>query len=414
MSAQMLKRLLEQRQNLASEMRQLLDAADSENRNFSAEEDEKYERLNGELDTLDKRATTLREGEEREKRAEEFRSQVDPLIRPTEDPIKRSEEEGLEAEFRSFLAGDRKRVEVRADKPMNLQELRTLSKLTSGAGGNTVKTSFYNRLIAHLIEVSGIMLAGPTLLTTTTGEKIQIPKTTAHSTATLIAEAGTISASDPAFGQAELDAYKYALLLQVSNELVTDTSVDLLGYLALEAGRAVGNAFGSHAITGDGSSKPNGVLTASTAGVTGAGSVAGVFTADNLVDLFYSVIAPYRNSPSAAWMMRDASMGAVRKLKDSNGQYLWQPSMQVGEPDTLLGKPVRTDPNMPAVAATAKSVLFGDFSRYFVRQVNGIRFERSDDFAFSSDLVTFRCIWRGDGELVDTTGAVKHFVGGAA
>ena len=120
------------------------------------------------------------------------------------------------------------------------------------------------------------------------------------------------------------------------------------------------------------------------------------------------------SSGSCGWLMRDATVAAVRKLKDTTGQYLWQPGLQAGSPDTILGKPVRTDPNVPAVALGAKSILFGDFSTYFVRQVESLRFERSDDFAFNTDLITYRAILRGDGDQVDTTGAIKHFIGNAA
>ncbi|HVK34446.1 MAG TPA: phage major capsid protein, partial [Microlunatus sp.] len=216
------------------------------------------------------------------------------------------------------------------------------------------------------------------------------------------------------FGQVSLDAYKYGFLLQVSHELANDTGVDLLGYLAMQAGRALGSGFGTHLVTGDGSSKPNGVLTASTLGKTGSASVAGAPNGDDLIDLFYSVIAPYRQSSSCGWMMRDATVAAIRKLKDSTGQYLWQPGLTEGSPDRILGKPVFTDPNMPAVALAGKSILFGDFSTYFVREVETVRFERSDDFAFNNDLITYRAILRGDGDQIDTTGAIKHFIGNAA
>jgi HK97 family phage major capsid protein len=132
-----------------------------------------------------------------------------------------------------------------------------------------------------------------------------------------------------------------------------------------------------------------------------------------LVDLQHSVDAAYRG-PNAAWTFNDLVLAYIRKLTDSQGLPIWQPSLQVGAPDTILGKPVNTDPNVAAVALSAKSVVFGDFSQYFVRTVQGIRFERSDDFAFQNDLVTFRCIFRADGDLVDTTGAVKYFAGNAA
>jgi HK97 family phage major capsid protein len=182
----------------------------------------------------------------------------------------------------------------------------------------------------------------------------------------------------------------------------------------MQTGRAVGNAYGVHAITGSGTAQPSGLVTGATLGVTGGAGVVGVPTADDLISLFYSVIAPYRNSPSCGWLMKDATLGTIRKFKTTTNDYIWQPSYQVGAPDTILGKPVNTDPNVAATALSAKSVVFGDVSQYFVRMVDSIRFERSDDFAFSSDLVTFRCILRADSALIDTTGAVKYFIGNAA
>jgi HK97 family phage major capsid protein len=126
------------------------------------------------------------------------------------------------------------------------------------------------------------------------------------------------------------------------------------------------------------------------------------------------VIAPYRASASCKWIMKDATVGAARKLKDTTGQYIWQPSLQAGAPDMLLGKPVLTDPNVPGVACRRRAVLFGDFSQFFVRFAGGVRFERSDDYAFNTDLVTFRALLRADCSLVDLTGAVKYYAGNAA
>ena len=274
-------------------------------------------------------------------------------------------------------------------------------------------TTFYGSLLEHMIASSAILSAGATVLNTTSGENIEVPVTTAFSTAALTAEAAEIAESDPAFVKRTLGAYKYGVIVQVSRELIDDTAVDLLGFLARQAGRAVGNKLGTDLVVGNGSSKPLGLFASTTLGVTGATSTAGVFTADNLIDLHYSVIAEYRMSPSCAWLMSDATIASVRKLKDTTNQYLWQPSLILGSPDSLLGKPIFTDPNVVAQATTAKSVAFGDMSAYWARIAGGIRFERSDDFAFTSDLVTFKCVVRGDGLLADRTGAVKHFVGGA-
>jgi HK97 family phage major capsid protein len=293
-----------------------------------------------------------------------------------------------------------------------LTELRTLSTLTTGAGGNLAPTDFYDQLIAHLIEVSGVMQAGPTILNTAGGEVLQIPKTTSHSTAASAAQAGTLPSSDPAFGLAQLQAYKYGIIIQVARELIDDSGVDLLGYLAMQAGRAIGNKFGSDLVTGTGTSQPTGFLPAATVGVTGTTTgVSGAPQYANLVDLEYSVIAPYRQSRSCYWIAADKTIGGFRKIVDSQGRPIWEPSMVLGSPDLLLGKPLVADPFMPAVATGATPVAFGDFAQFFVRLVGPVRFERSDDFLFNQDLVAFRCVLRGDGTLVDLTGAIKKYQG---
>lgn len=414
--------LLEKRATIVNEMRTLLDAAGDEA--LSGEQEASFQRANDEINAIDQLRGQLEDADKRASEQADATQRFGPTGTGTDASVidQGEERSALETELRSFLAGERRSVTIRPDAHVRdyaqaraiATQSRDLSKGTATAGGHTVGTSFYSQLVDHLIEVSGVLQAGPTVLITEKGENLPIPRTTAHSSGALVAEGAAISESDPAFNQLVLGAYKYGEMVQASYELLEDTYVDLLGYLAMQAGRAVGNALGAHLATGTGSSQPQGVATAASTGVTGGAGVTGAFTADNLIDLMFSVIAPYRNSPACGWLMRDATVAAVRKLKDTQGQYLWQPSLQVGAPDMLLGKPLHTDPNIAAVALSAKSVLFGDMSRYFVRQVRDIRFERSDDFAFANDLITFRCLVRGDGGLADTTGAVKAFVGNAA
>jgi len=412
--SEFIKRLQERRAGVWAEAKALLDTAEEQKRELTAEEEQTYQRLNSDLDAIDARAKDYAAAEQRTKDADEaFRALLDKEPAPEQQRGAADQETQRVRDWLTGASGSRA-LEIGPSQRMPLDQ-RTLSKLSAGAGANTVPISFYNQLVQHMIETSGVLAAGPTVLRTATGEQLQIPKTTAHSaSASIVAEAGTLSANEPTFGQVSLDAYKYGFLLQVSHELANDTGVDLLGYLAMQAGRALGNGFGVHLVTGDGSSKPNGVLTASTLGKTGSASVAGAPSSDDLIDLYYSVIGPYRQSPSCGWMMKDATLGAVRKIKDGNGVYVWQPGLTAGAPDTILSKPVYTDPNMPAVALAAKSILFGDFSTYFVREVETVRFERSDDFAFNTDLITYRAILRGDGDQIDTTGAIKHFIGNAA
>jgi HK97 family phage major capsid protein len=405
------ERLRERRANVWEEAKSLADSAAEENRNFSAEEQGKWDALNGEIDQLDTRIKSALETEKRAKDTDNLFNEIRGGKPEPRTPDDAKRQQGND-ELRSFLRGEKGRYyDVMPSGPINY---RVLSKLTSGAGGNTVPTSFYERLVQHLIEVSAIMQAGATVLNTNSGEAIQVPKTTSHSTAGIVTEGGTIGASDPAFGQITLGAYKYGTLIQVSRELLDDTGVDLEGYLAMQAGRALGNAFGAHAVTGTGTAQPRGVVTDATLGVTGGTGVVGAFTSDNLIDLFYSVIAPYRASGSTKWIMRDSSVAVARKLKDTTGQYIWQPGLTADAPDTILGKQVLTDPNVAATALAGKSVLFGDFSQFFIRLAGGVRFERSDDYAFNTDLVTFRALMRADSALVDLTGAVKYFQGNAA
>lgn len=405
--SEIVKRLRERRANVWEQAKELADKATEENRAFTAEEQGTWDGLNAELDALDKRIKSALDVEERAKAADEA---FDKIAGQKEE--KRQESKTV-SELRAFLRGDPGQPRAYDVVPQGPVDYRTLSKLSAGAGANTVPTSFYDRLVAHLIETSAVLQANPTVLNTTSGESIQVPKTTGHSTAAIVTEAAAIGTSDPAFGQITLGAFKYGVLVQVSRELLTDEGVDLEGYLAMQTGRALGNAFGAHMITGTGTGQPRGIVTDATTGVTGGTGVVGAFTADNLIDLQYSVIAPYRASMSCYWIVKDSTLASIRKLKDTTNQYIWQPSLQAGAPDLLLGKPIVTDPNIAAPALSAKSVIFGDISQYFVRMAGGVRFERSDDFAFNTDLVTFRALLRADAALVDLTGAVKVFAGGA-
>jgi HK97 family phage major capsid protein len=411
-------RLRDRRQNVWNEAKALTDLASDENRNFSAEEQGKWDVLNEEMDKLDAR---IKEALDTEQRMKDNDAAFDRLAgKPVQGG--RVQDSKEVSELRAFMRGDPgapKSFEVRREGLVPA-DFRTLSKLTSGAGGSTVPISFYDQLMAHLIEVSAILQAGATVLNTDSGETLQVPKTTGHSSAALTAEAAQLTASDPVFSQVSLGAFKYGTFIQVSTELVNDSGVDLQGYLAMQAGRALGNALGAALITGTGSTMPLGITASTSLGATGPTGQSGGLGptsatansgADFLFDLFYSVIAPYRASRACAWIVKDSTMAVLRKIKDTTGQYIFQPSLVAGTPDTMMGKPIYTDPFMPAVATSAKSIIFGDISQYFVRLAGGVRFERSNEFAWQNDLVSFRAIIRGDGVLVDQTGAVKHFIG---
>jgi HK97 family phage major capsid protein len=204
-----------------------------------------------------------------------------------------------------------------------------------------------------------------------------------------------------------LSAYKFGFLTQVSLELLEDSGVDMLGFLADQVGNAVGFAVGSALTVGSGSSQPNGIVTASSVGGT-SGTATG-FTADNLIDLYYSLDGAARQLPGVGWMMTGQSIGRVRKLKDSAGNFVFQPALGLGSPDTLLGQPIYENPSMAEATTGTKSVIVGHLPSYFVRQVGGIKLDRSDDFAFSAGLATFRATMRVDGNLPQTS-HIKHLL----
>ena len=422
MASEVTKRLRDRRLNLWEQCKELAEKAASENRNFDASEQGTWDALNSEMDQLDTRIKSALDAEQRMKETD---SAFDAIS--SKKPERRGGDGGyaypagsdgrdINAEIRAVLRGEKgaaKAIDlVHNTDALGPLNLRTLLSNT-GTPTSVVPTDFYDRLIAHLIEVSGILQAGPTLINTGGGETLQIPKTTAHSTASLTGQGATLPTADPAFALATLSAYKYGIMLQVARELVDDTAVDLIGYLAMQAGRAVGNSFGTDLINGNGSTKPSGLIfsTSASPGVTGPNASGGVATYANLVDMEYSVIAPYRQSRSCYWLAKDATIGSFRKIVDSQSRPIWEPSAVLGSPDLLLGKPLVADPFMPAVTANGFSLAFGDFAQFFVRLVGGVRFERSDDFAFGTDLITFRCLLRGDGTLVDTN-AIKLFKGG--
>lgn len=408
--------LQHRRQSVWHEAKALLDSATAAKRDLTAAEEASWQRLNADLDSMDQRIKSIADAEQRNRDTEAAFAALGVDV-PTNRSLS-SQDAELDRAFRSaILNNDRRPIEVTpTDRRSGFQPGVERRDLLTTSGSGMTATTFHNRLISHMVDSSSILAAGATLLQTDGGEAYRVPKSTAFSTAAIVTEGGAISESDPTLGTAALSAWKYGFMVQVSSELAQDANFDLLGYLAEQAGTAIGNGFGAHAITGDGSSKPRGITIDTTLGVTGGAGVAGAFTSDALIDLYHSVAEPYARSRSAAWLMRNATLGAVRKLKDSQNRYLFDVNAPLGSgaSGTLLGRPVYADPNVAAVALSAKSVVFGDLSKYWVRQAGPVRFERSDEYGFANDLISFRALARLDGTLVDTTGSCKHFIGNAA
>lgn len=438
MASTVATQLHEQVQRTWHEIEQITLHASHEHRNFNPDEQAKVDALHADLDRND---TRLKEVLALEARSAETTAAFNALEQRPANPAMTRTMDGFEAEARSFVTeghidmttGKRKELYVPSlnsrimhklstGRPMTPTEVRVL---TDGYVGNVPNTSggivpidFYDQLLSYLIEVSGVMQTGPTVLNTVGGEPIQVPIVNQHtglSSASQVtisaAQGGTLPSADPVFAQKTLTANKFGIMIQVSRELIDDSGVNLLGYLAMSAGRALGNFLGNELVNG-GSGISGNILAApvaviGTSGVsasgpaTAAGQVEGGPSYANLVDMEYSVIAPYRQSRSCYWLAADKTLGVLRKLTDTVGRPIWEPSTVLGAPDLLLGKPLVADPFMPAIGGGNKSIVFGDFSQYFIRMVGGVRFERSDDFAFSTDLVSFRAIIRADGNLMN-------------
>jgi HK97 family phage major capsid protein len=261
----------------------------------------------------------------------------------------------------------------------------------------------------------GPMLDVPTILNTAGGENLQIPSIgTYSSSSTVTAQGANFSESDPAFNSfTTLGAFKYGFIIQLSRELIEDAGVDITSFLAEQIGNGLGYNVQSALTTGGGTTAPTGIVTAAGSGITGGTSVSGAFTADNLIDLYYSLDGAARLLPGVGWMANGASLGAMRKLKDTAGNFVFNPALDGNQRDLLLGKPVYENPHMSNPGTGVKSVLVGHMPSYYVRTVGGIRLDRSDDFAFNADLVTFRASMRVDGNLPQTS-HIKYFVGGAS
>jgi HK97 family phage major capsid protein len=384
-------RQVEIRNRAWNEAKSILDKAAAEKRDLSAEEEQTYGRISKELEDRAATIAKLRDDESRELRMDaatrEIADQVRPMsAAPVADDI---------AHIRSLVMNEK--------RSHNFERRDILKSST----GSPVPTSFYDQVIMKARLIAPVLQTS-TVLNTAGGENLQIPSLSTYSVGTVTGEGSAIGESDPVFNSfITLGAYKYSFLVQLSNELLEDSGVDILGFMADQVGNALGYAVGSALTVGTGTDMPKGIVAASSVG--GTAGTATAFTADNLIDLLYSLDGAARNLPGVGWMMNGKSVGAVRKLKDTAGNYVFQPSLAMDSPDMLLGKPIYENPSMVDVATGTKSVLVGHLPSYYVRTVGGLRLDRSDDFAFSSNLVTFRATFRVDGNLPQTS-HVKHLL----
>jgi len=285
--------------------------------------------------------------------------------------------------------------------------------ITGSSTGAPVPTSFYNEIV-KVARLVNPLLDYATVINTSSGENLQIPNQSTFSTATIVGQGASIGTSEPTFNAfTTLSAYKFSALAQLSRELVLDAGVDIVGFLADQFGNAFGNAIGNKVLNGTGTVEPSGILAAAGTGVTGSTGVSGAFTADNVVDLIYSLDGALRAKPSFALLANAQSIAALRKLKDSYGRYLFDIGLGQDKRDLVLGVQVIETPSMPAIATGAASLAAGDLKAIYMRNAGGLQVDRSDDYAFGNDLATWRATWRLDSALVQKAN-IKIFKGAAS
>lgn len=354
---------------------------------ISAEDTAVYEKMEADVVALGKEIDRL-----------ERQQAIDiELSKPTANPITNKPNSGNSDNEKTGRATDEyKRAFWNAMRTKNPHSdvINALSIGVESEGGYLVPDEFERTLVAAL-EEENIIRRLAHIITSSSGDK-KIPVVASNGSASWVDEGAAIPESDDTFSQVNLGAHKLATMIKVSEELLNDSAFDMAQYIAKEFARRIGKAEEESFISGDGSGKPTGLLTSAQIGVTAASDKAVTF--DEIIDLYHSLREPYRRN--ATFVVNDMTVKSIRKLKDSTGVYLWQPSLTANTPDTILGRPVRTSGFMPMVEAGAKPIAFGDFSYYWVCDRQGRSFKRLNELYAPHGQIGFLSSQRVDGKLI--------------
>lgn len=380
--------LYEKRNKAVADARAFLDSKRSENDILSEEDNATYTKMENSIMALTKEI-------ERESRLTAIDAE---MAKPTSQPI-------LTAPAKP-QTNDKQKTGVATDeyKQSMLNALRSnfrrinnvLQEGVDTDGGYLVPAEYDTRLIEGLTE-ENIMRKLATIIKTGAERKINIAASTPA--AAWIDEGGALTFGDATFDQINLDAHKLHVAVKVTEELLYDNVFNLESYILNKFARALANAEEDAFLNGDGIGKPLGIFAATgggQVGVTTASTTA--ITADEIINLIYALKRPYRKN--AAFIINDQTLSILRKLKDGNGAYIWQPSYQVGEPDSLLGYPVYTSAYVPTVAAGNPVIAFGDYSYYNIGDRGSRSFAELKELFAGNGMVGFVAKERVDGRLV--------------
>ena len=375
----------EKRAKLWNTMEGFLDTHRNDMGVLSADDDQTYCNMESELDSLTNEIHRMERREAHEAELNKATSQA-LITRPEKNgsgPEKMGRaSDAYQEDFGRHLRG----------KPL---VHNVLSTTPDADGGYLVPTDFENQILQELEEENIVRRLAKVIRTQ---HERKIPVATGHSVAQWTAENAAYQESNPTFGQKQIDAYKLTDLCRVSTELLQDSAFNIEEYIRKEFARAFGIAEEEAFCVGTGTNQPTGIFTANggTVGVTAASGTA--ITVDEVISLVYALKSPYRRN--AKFLMNDATVSILRKLKDQNGAYLWQPSVQAGEPDRLLGYEIYTSPYVPTVAAGSLAIAFGDFKNYWIGDRAGRTVQRLNELYATNGQIGYVATERVDGKVI--------------
>ena len=382
-----IQELREKRAKVWEQAKTFLDDHRQENGLIKPEDNAVYEKMEDEVMNLGKEIERLERQDAMDRELSAMTSK--PLASRPDKMIEEKTGRASDAYKSAFWGAMRNK--------MNPSVQNALQIGTDSEGGFLVPDEYENQLIQALQEAN-VLRNLCNVINTSHGDR-KIPVVASHGSAAWMDEEGAFNESDDAFTQVTLSAYKLGTMLKVSDELLNDSYFDLEAYIAAEFARRIGAAEEEGFLTGNGSSKPTGLLHTTggaSLGVTAASATA--ITMDEVLDLYHSLKSSYRKN--GTFLVNDATVKAIRKLKDGQGQYLWQPSVQAGTPDTILNRPVISSQFMPAAAAGEKTILFGDFKYYWIADRQGRTFKRLNELYAANGQVGFLASQRLDAKLI--------------
>lgn len=399
--------LKERRGAIVKEMRSLLDLASDEKRDLNADEQSKYDAMEKDVDRI---GNQINEMERLDRLDDELSQQRDsnysPGLNTEENKTGRSGKEYRNSFFDGYAR--------RGKNGMDARHYNALEAGTDSEGGYIVPEEFETQVV-RLLDLGNPIRAAANVIRT--GSDRNVPIETDDGSFAFIAEEGSYTEDDPAFGRVILGAHKAGGIIKVSEELLQDSFFDLSAYMMDLAARRFNNLEDDSYGNGNGSGKPTGLFQTSTVGgvsvtgTTGGTSASPAITGDDLLDTFHGLKRSYRGN--ATWVTSDAMAKMIRKLKDNDDQYLWQPGLTEGQPDRILGRPVIITEGAPAIAVSTKSIIFADLSQYYIVERMGMTMQRLNELYAGNGQIGFRFMKRIDGKMVDPK-AITFFQHGAA